>query len=388
MKVICDRAALIEATNLAAGVVAARTPRPQLRCVLLSAKKDSGESGAGALSLAATDAEIALRLATNQVEVQQEGEALVPADKLRQIVSLQDEDDTLTLETEQDRLVIRGSGARYAVFGYPASEFPPAPAFPEGERALDAFSVDAGALGDLISRTIFSTARENSRYAINGVLMKREGRKLALVATDGRRLALARGAADPAEGAGEGGQCIVPTKALSLAVRLLPAASETVRVAITENQIMFAFDDPALEAGAMLSSNLVEGAFPPYEDVLPKDQDKRATCRVDTLSSAVKRAALLTTEESRGVRLAFSASGKHLKLTSRAPEMGEAEIEVDLDAYEGDDIEVGFNPAFITDALKVIPSDEVVFELKSGNKPGLIKAGAEFLYVVMPVNLQ
>jgi len=138
----------------------------------------------------------------------------------------------------------------------------------------------------------------------------------------------------------------------------------------------------------VLSSTLVEGSFPPYDDVIPKDQDKRITANRDELGSAVRKASVLTNEESRGVRMAFSASTKKLKLSSRAPEMGDSEIDVDLMTYEGDDIEISFNPTFITDVLKVVTEQDVIVELKASNKPGLIRSSTnDFLYVVMPVNL-
>lgn len=387
MKVICDRSALQDAANLAGGVVVLRSPKPQLACLRLTASKDDAGGGAGRLTLAGTDAEISLRLGTPQVEVQQDGEILLPADKLKQIVAAQDSDPTLTIETAGDQATIRGTNARFTVYGYPGADFPSIPDFPDEGSTSDTFSISADLLHQLVNRTIFSTARENSRYAINGVLLKRDAKKLTLVATDGRRLALAKGTCDPGSNDAPGGQCIVPTKALSLVLKLLPTAADTVRVAITDNQIMFAFGEAGDVSAAVLTSNLVEGTFPPYEDVLPKDQDKRATLTVTELASAVRRAALLTNEESRGVRMAF-AGDSGLKLSSRAPEMGEAEIEVPVKKYEGDDIEVGFNPAFITEALKVVDDDEVIFELKAGNKPGLMKSGNDFLYVVMPVNLQ
>lgn len=387
MKLICDRGALLEAANLASGVVAARAVRPQMSCLRLDARRSGKSGGAGSLTLAATDGEVSIRLSTRQVEVVEDGDALIPADKLRAITAAQDQDPTLAIETSGDQCLIKGTGARFTVYGYPASEFPPLPDFPKSAAAADWFTLGSDVLSQLVQRTIFSTARETSRYAINGVLVKRDGRRLAMVATDGRRLAIAKGTCDPGEGAGPGGQCIVPTKALGLILKLLANAGETVTVAITENQILFGFDEFDKGEGTIVASNLVEGTFPPYEDVVPKDQDKRARLSVDVLSSAVRRAALLTNEESRGVRMAFSKDSG-LKLSSRSPEMGEAEIEVAVAGYEGGDIEVGFNPAFITEALKVIPGDEVIFELKSGNKPGLIKAGSDFVYVVMPVNLQ
>lgn len=274
------------------------------------------------------------------------------------------------------------------MFGYPASDFPALPEFPE-QGAGASFAVDAAVLGDAIDRTVFSTARETSRYAINGVLLVRTGKKIEMVATDGRRLALARLGSE-GESSNDRLACIIPTKALNVLARLIASGGDGagVRVAISDNRAMFEIqsDDGA---PTVLGTNLVEGTFPPYEDVIPKDQDKRATFDVETLRSAVRRAALLTNEESRGVRLAFTSNdGQHLTLSSRAPEMGEAEVKVEMNAYEGEDIEIGFNPAFITDALKVVEGHEVILEMKAPNKPGLMKSGSDFLYVVMPVNLQ
>lgn len=238
----------------------------------------------------------------------------------------------------------------------------------------------------LITRTSFATARENSRYAINGVLFKRDGKRLELVATDGRRLALAR---DSVSQSNESGavSCIIPTKALSLLVKLAEDPDEPINVAITDNQAVFAFGPLDDQSRAVLATNLVEGTFPPYEDVIPKDHEIKVGFDRDVFASAVRRAALLTNEESRGVRMAFRGPDKQVELSSRAPEMGEARVTVDLASFEGEDIEIGFNPLFITDALKVIDQPEVMMELKGPNKPGLFRSGADFLYVVMPVTL-
>lgn len=394
MKVICDRGALLDAVNLVSGVVVARTPRPQLQCVKLTAKK-TGK--VGEIMLAATDAEVSLRLQTAQVDVQEPGEALVPADKLRQIVSAEEGDATLTIETEAggEACHIRGQDARFKVYGYPAEEFPPIPDMVsivegrDGQKAKATFAHRAGSLSDMISRTLFSTARETSRYAINGVLLRRVGRRLEMVATDGRRLALCRQTLSSGDKDAPAISCIVPSKALSMLQKLIDDPEATVQIAITESQILFAVGSPDDGSRrAVLTSNLVEGTFPPYEEVIPKDQDKKVTFDRDVLASAVRRAALLTNEESRGVRLKFTSASKQVELSSRAPEMGEAEITVDVAAYDGGDIEIGFNPSFITDALKVIADPEVTMELKASNKPGVIRSGTDFVYVVMPVSLQ
>jgi len=380
MKVMCDRSALLDAINLVSSVVAARSPRPQLTCVLMRASKADAS-----LTLSGTDAEMSLVMSSSSVDVQEDGSALIPADKLRQIIQAHDSEPTLTLECTDDMMTIRGKDAVYKVYGYSPSDFPELPELSDDD---DAFTVDARDMDQLIARTIFATARENSRYAINGVLLNRTGKKIEMVATDGRRLALARGTASAAND--ESDMCIVPSKALSVLDKLMKAhASDGVRLSVTANQIVATVLDEAGESIASLSSNLVEGTFPPYEDVIPRDQDKKATFDTDVLNSAVRRAALLTNEESRGVRLAFTTDdGNKLTLSSRAPEMGEAKIDVELKGYDGDDIEIGFNPAFIIDALKIIDDSEISLELKNTNKPGLIKSGPDFVYVVMPVNLQ
>ncbi len=388
MKVICDRSSLLEAVNLVSSVAATRSPRLQLTCVHLIASN----SGDGShLDLQATDADISLSIRLHQVEVQEPGNSLIPADKLRQIISAEDNESTLTLQAKNQDLTITGNDAHFKILGHDPQEFPTIPQFSttiaENSASLKTtMSQQAGELATIISRTLFATARENSRYAINGVLFRSEGKYMEMVATDGRRLALSR--TSTASNNDSAVSCIIPTKALALLQKIIHEPEEPIQIAITENQILFCFGDSPQDSHATLCSNLVEGTFPPYEDVIPKDQDKKITFQKDLLSSAVKRAALLTNEESRGVRLAFNADKKTLELSSRAPEMGEARVSLELNDYEGDDIEIGFNPAFITDALRVLPDQQVVMELKAANKPGLIKAGNDFVYVIMPVNLQ
>jgi DNA polymerase-3 subunit beta len=382
MKVLCDRGALLDAINLVSGVVASRSPRPQLKCVKVTATRDGQ---AGQLMLEATDAELSMTLLTERVDVEQPGEALIPADKLAQIVRAEENEPTLTLEVEGDTTHIRGADAHFQLRGFEARDFPEVPGFEAIAKDAAAFTIKAGALIDLVRRTLFAAARENSRYAINGVLVKREGKKLEFVATDGRRLALCR---DTLEGEGDAVTCIVPSKALVTLSKIIDDPEETVTVSISDNRIVFAFSSSDGSGRALIASNLVEGSFPPYEDVIPKGHDIKVGFDRDVLSSAVRRAALLTNEESRGVRLAFSSGDKKLELSSRVPEMGEARISVDLMSMDGEDLEIGFNPGFITDALRVIDDPQVVFELKAPNKPGLLRSGNDFVYVVMPVNLQ
>lgn len=366
MKAICDRAALAEALNLVTGVVLSRTPKP----VLLNVKVTV--SG-GALTLAATDLEVALHIGVAQVEASEDGGALLPAAQFSAIVR-ESADPTLTLETDEQGAHIRGADSHFTIFAQSVEDFPPVEPF-SGDAD---FEINAGQLRDLIEKTTFATARETSRYAINGVLAERDGKKLIMVATDGRRLAWARGSCTSASKK-EATHCIIPTKALQLLGRLLDDPNESVKVKVSDNQAHFGTDR------ATLTSNLVEGNFPPYKDVIPKDQDRKATFATDVLASGVRRASLLTNEESKGVKFAFNS--EKLVLSSRAPEMGESEVTVPAEEFAGDAIEIGFNPQFLTDVLKVVDAEQVNIELKAPNKPGILRVGSDFQYVVMPVSL-
>ncbi|MGA2583928.1 MAG: DNA polymerase III subunit beta [Tepidisphaeraceae bacterium] len=367
MKVICNRGALLDALNLAGSVVAQRTPKPILQCLRLTAAD-------GVLTVAATDLEVAIRYRDEQVQIDSPGDVLVPADKLRDIVR-ESLDDTLSIEIEGDTANIRGQDAHFKIFTQRAADFPPVPDF-EGEAD---FQIPGGALKGLIGQTLFAAARESTRYAFNGVLVVAKGKKISMIATDGRRLALAKGdlASDKLDK--DGKKAIVPSKALQLIEKLLTDPQAVVSVQMRENQIIFHTDH------ATLTSNLVEGQFPPYEDVIPKDSDKKMTAPTADFLSAIRRSALLTTEESKGVRLAFNKKG--VVLTSRSPESGEATINFAC-KFEGSDIEIGFNPQFVADALRVVNTDEISVEMTAPNRPGLLKAGQNFLYVIMPVNLQ
>ncbi len=365
MKVICNRGALLEALNVTGTVVSARSPKPSLLCLKLTAANN-------ALTVAATDLEVAIRYTDPQVQVEEAGEALLPADKLRDIVR-ESVDDTLSIEVSGDSANIRGEDSHFKIFTQNVAEFPPVPDF-EGEAD---FQIAGGVLKQLISQTLFAVAKESTRYAYNGVLMAAKGRKIALVSTDSRRLAMAKSDLAGSEKLDKSG--IIPAKAMNLIDKLISDPEEMVSIQMRENQVIFH------TSSATLTSNLVEGQFPPYDDVIPKDSDKKMTASTADFLSAIKRASLLTTEESKGVRMTFNKKG--LVLNSRSPDSGEATVNFAC-KFDGADVVVGFNPQFLVDALRVVDTDEIALELTAPNRPGLLRGGQNFLYVIMPVNLQ
>ncbi|MDY6914614.1 MAG: DNA polymerase III subunit beta [Planctomycetota bacterium] len=364
MKVIAQTAALQEALSLADSIVAARTPKPVLQCAKLVAKDDS-------LTLLATDLEAGCRYRVTAVQVEEEGEALVPADRLKGIVRESADDESLTINTEKDTCHVRGSGSHFKIFGYDPAEYPAVASF----EAEPDFQIAAPALANMIQKTLFAAAKAHSHYAISGVLLEFSGKKLQLVATDGHRLAQTKGALS--KSASKENSVIVPAKLMSLMQRIAEGA-ETFDVRIEENQIL------VRTARAVLVSSLVQGNFPKYGDVIPKECNRKANINTAQFEHRIRQAALLTNEESRGVRLSFQAD--KITLASRAPETGEAEVTC-ASAYEGDPMEIAFNPTFLIDALRVAEADEIQFEMSAPNKPAVIKAGGDFLYVLMPVDL-
>ena len=370
LKAVCDRDALVEALALVTGVVAGRTPTPALQCV-----KVSGQDGR--LTLAATDGEVSLTLSTDRVDLETDGEVLIPADKFSQIAR-SCSDNTLTIVSEDDKLHVRTSDSRFKVFGFPISEAPDSVDF--GDVEPD-FTIDGNTFRGLMERTVFAAATDHSRYAINGVHVDISGSQVRLVATNGHRLALSTGTCDSNC---EKADCIVPTKAMTLLKRLLHDGDGSVSVKVDDGRIVVHVDNGA-GCTSTLTSNLVEGTFPPFEDVIPKDLDRKAVIDRDVLHKAVRRAHLMTNEESRGVRLVFD--NDMLQITSRAPETGEAEIEVPIKSFTGDKLVIAFNPVYIMDALKVIDADDITIELKKSERPGLIRSGNNFVYIIMPVSL-
>jgi DNA polymerase-3 subunit beta len=366
MKARFNREDMAEALSVICSVTAARTPKPILQCVKIEALPD-------VVLLSATDLETSVRYAAAQVEVTQTGSTVVAADTFSKIVR-ECADELLSLETAKNVLHIRGAGSHFQVVTLSPEEFPPVPAM-EGEPD---FHLDQPVLRQLVEWTVFAAARESSRYAINGVLWELDGENLSLVATDGRRLALARGKVARRLEKVQTTHAIVPVKVVSLFNRLPDMAGAPVGVRLTPNQFLMSI------GRAVLSSALVEGQFPDYRKVVPDDHNKFVDVGVAALQGALRRAALLTNEESKAVRLSFQDSS--LELTSRAPEQGEAKITLEV-SYKGEPLEIGFNPVFLLDVLRVSPNEEVRLAFRDSNRSGEIRAGDDLLHVVMPVSL-
>jgi len=366
MKVNFNRAALAEALGLLTSVVPSRTPKPILRCVQITAEGKEAR-------ICATDLEVGISYTACEVQIDEPGEVIVPADRLTAIVR-ESVDDVLLIEAAEGTCQIRGADSHFTIYGHEPGGYPAVPAF-EGDADIE---IGLGELQGGIEQCLFATARESSRYAINGVLWEIKDKKLMLVATDGRRLARCRVKVGSAPGGDKAAGIIVPAKTMSLLDKIGSSEKDTVAIKLVENRILVSC------ANVVISSTLVEGNFPKYDDIIPTDHDKKLTLSTEAVLSAVRRSALLTSEESRGIKLAVAKD--KLVFSCRAPEMGDAQVDMAID-YKGEPVEIGFNPQFLMEVLRVIRTPEFELELGMADRPGVIKSGTNFLYVLMPINL-
>jgi DNA polymerase-3 subunit beta len=317
MKANFNRAALAEALGLLTSVTPSRTPKPILSCVQITAEEKE-------VRICATDLEVGINYLISEVQVEKAGEVIVPADRLAAVVR-ESVDDVLVLEATESKCEIKGADSHFTIYGHEPGQYPIVPDF-EGAADIEIglFKLQAG-----IEQCLFATARESSRYAINGVLWEIKDKKLMLVATDGRRLARSRVSLTSAPKGEVPTNLIVPGKAMSLLDKIGGSEKDTVAVKLIDNQILISC------ANVVISSNLVEGNFPKYEDIIPTDYNKKLTLSTEAVLSAVRRASLLANEESRGIQL--SVDKDKLVFSGRAPETGDAQVDMTID-YKGEPI--------------------------------------------------
>jgi DNA polymerase-3 subunit beta len=367
MKVKFNRAALSETLALVTIVVPSRTTKPILQSLKIQAQKEG-------VLISATDFEIGITCVVPQAQIEEEGEAVISADRFAAIVR-ESGDEVLELVSAESACHIRGADSHFTIYSHQPEQYPVIPSFDGSAQ----FELGLVALQEAIEHCLFATAKENTRYALSGILWEVIGKKLTLVGTDGRRLARYRltlsGDVDKKI---EAEKIIVPAKTMSLLSRISAGEKDKVAVCFVDSKVILACGN------VVISSNLVEGSFPKYEDIIPTDYKNKLQLNTAATLSAIRRAALLTNEDSKGIKLALSKES--LVFTCRAPEMGDAEIAMGIE-YKGEPIEIGFNPQFLVDALKIIREDSFELQLGQADRPGLIKSGANYLYIVMPVSL-
>ena len=363
MNALIPRKPFAERFSAAAGVAPTRSPKAILQQCKLTIDAD------GDGTLTATDLEVGITLDVPGCKASEPGSVILPTKRFGDILT-RSADDELSLSVDGNTIVVRGLRSEFKLPADDPALFPEVPGF----DAADYLTIESAALRRLIRQTIFATDVENTRYALGGVLVEVQGDTVAFVGTDGRRLARATDAATSV-GTVKLGVPIVPTRALKLIDRMLDA-SGPVHLAITDKAITVRTADAAIFA------RLVEGRYPRYQDVFPTSPTSTARAAAGALLSALNQAAIVTSEESRGIDLTFGDG--LLTLAGMAADVGASRVMLDI-AHDGPPVAVSVDPRYLADALKALPDEaEVAIELIDAKNAIVLKAD-DFTYVVMPL---
>lgn len=388
MQIRCDRALLTQAMQVVQGVVVPRTPIPILQNLkLLASAKE--------LQIFGSDLEVGIRYSIPLISSQGDGAAVVPADKIANFVR-EMSDKEITIELGASGAKIEGATSRLNIAGSDPSDFP---AFPEFDEK-NAVRLNVRDLVEMAQKTVFAASHEPTRYALTGVLIETRDDEIRMVASDGKRLAYVKKKLE--KGTVRKFQIVVPPKALQLLERsaaskgMLDAAAgheeespqkgkrskepkeAIVQLNLEENQVKMLAD------GIMIFSRLVEGSFPNYEAVIPKQNDKKVQLQTSEFLAAMRRLTVLSTERPRAVTLRLSKNT--LVLTSHEKEVGDVREEIKVN-YDDDEVRTSFNADYFLDMLRVVGAPDITIELKDAETATVVKARPDFVYLVMPLTL-
>lgn len=376
MRFTAPKKELMTALQRVQGVVERRNTMPILSNILIEAEKKG-------VRILATDLEVGIQ-GRYQANVTEEGRIVLSARKLYEIIRELADGDVLVSSNENNWVNVESGKSRFRITGLPAEDFPAFPEIPEESF----FEINPLMVAALIRHTIFATGENDSRYVLNGVLfyLKHNDLKnwcLRLVGTNGHRLAVAESSLtiDPSPFQEKEISAIVPKKGMVEIKKILedniPATAT--RLALSKSQLV-------LERGdIVLVARLVEGNYPNYEQVIPKDNKHRTTVKKAALQGALRRVSVLAREKTHAIRL--SLGKEKLLLSSNNPEVGEAHEEMEVNS-PGEEIVTGFNAQYLLDIMENHDGEEVILELKDALSPCLIQEeGKKCFYVVMPMRV-
>ena len=368
MKFTTSREALLRPLALVTGVVERRQTLPVLSNLLINASADG-------LSLTGTDLEVELVARRGDgISIESEGQTTIPARKLADIWRSLPDDAEVSVTVDGDKAVVRSGRSRFTLATLPASDFPSVEQ-ETGDVSIDVPLKDAQRL---LKQTSFAMAQQDVRYFLNGLLLEITGEHIRAVATDGHRLAMCT-----LDGGAPGVdriRAIVPRKGVLELSRLIADGDEPVTLIMGRNHLQ------ASQGDYSLTTKLVDGQFPDYDNVIPQHTTQSLTGDRDSLRQAFHRAAILSNEKYRGIRLIIDT--EQMMIRANNPEQEEAEEVVAVD-YAGEPLEIGFNVSYLQDVLNVLGTSDVRLSLSDANSSALIEAPSEddSLYVVMPMKL-
>lgn len=366
MKITCERNKLADALGIAGRAVSSRNTLPILANVLLETEGDQ-------LRLTATDLDTAIRCVV-PAEIAENGATAVPAHLLSDVVSKLP-DASVTLEAQDGKVAVRCGKSEYTILSLPAEDYPAVPKVSDGTE----FSLPQGTLREMLHMTTFAASKEETRSLLMGVLFEARGSELTLVATDTHRLA--KKEAPVGQDLINPITAVVPAKPLIELQRVLKDSSEeVVQVHISNSQAQFQTHE------VTLVSRLLDGQFPNYEKVIPKNVERKVRFNREQLLSAVRRVYIVA--KGSAEKAVLATKGNLVEITAESPDVGRAFEEVPV-TMDGGDITIAFNARYLLEVLGILDSEEVVLELTGALNPGILRPSnsEEFLYVVMPMQV-
>lgn len=368
MKITCNRESLLSSFQTAATIAPSRSPKPILQNVKIEAKKSG-------TILMATDMELGIRISAQDVEVDTEGSAILPVARFGALLR-ENSDEKLSITADDQGITVKGERSEFKLPAQNPDEFPNVEEFKD-----DAYvEVNAMSLKELIRRTLFATDTESSRYALGGVLLEFEKDLLTAVGTDGRRLAKMETAINTVGGyKAADSNTIVPSKSMQLIDRALVADAEAqVQVVARPNDVLIR------SANATIYSRLVDGRFPKWRDVIPSKRDGvDIEMSVGPIFSAVRQAAIVSSDESRGIDFTFG--GGSLVLSGNTAEVGQSRVEIPI-PYDGDNIVLSLDHRFVADFFKVLGADKKFnVNVADSDSAALCSTEDGYSYVLMPL---
>lgn len=355
-------------------VVASRATMPILSNVLIQAETDH-------ISLTTTNLDLGIRCRI-KADVSESGSITLPVRKLATIIRELPQNEVFIQTSDQNQAKITSGGSHFKIMGIGPEEFPALPSF----ENRHVFELSQTAVVGMLKSVSYGQSTDENRYILNGVYFNFADDKLTLVATDGRRLALT--SLDTEISEDSSGSLILPAKTVAELERLMDKG-EQVRIAFNDCQVAFEIGiydstDSGLVDHLYLVSKIVEGKYPNYRQVIPKETEHRVKIERELMLECVHRAALVTSDKSNSIKLKVSKN--LLEMAGSSAEYGESHESMAI-AYDGPEVQVAFNPHFLMEPLKALTKDELFFEFKDELSPGLFKTLDNFICVIMPLRL-
>ena len=362
MKIKTSKENLLIGIQRVQNIISSKITLPILSNILLETKKDS-------IRLMATDLDIGISCET-PVEVLMEGGITIPAKRFLDIIREMPDGDIIVHVKKNNQIDIEGQNCRFKLIGIPKEEFPKFPEFPEKEK----IEIEQKLLKEMLRLTSFAVSHEESRYVLNGILLEINGDIIRIVATDGRRLAKIE--KKITQSIKKDYSVVIPLKAV-LEINRNLKDDGNVSFIVGVNQVLFNID------GVLIVTRIIEGEYPNYNQVIPKQTANRIKLNSKEFLSSVKRANLLSTPDFQAVKLEVFVN--KIVISKSTPDVGESREELIVE-YQGGEMVVGFNPQFLIDFLKNIDQEMIDLELAGSDKPAVMRLG-DYLYLALPMRI-